>query len=278
MKEFGFIQNDEWMWSIYLNDLRIITEILESPSEFLVYVERRIKYNDYPQVKMAEEIDIFGYFLSEGLYFDDIEFPENGFMLHIDSSFSKDIDLYYLWKEGKLDKKVNKPTFFKGCENNIKFLVKKIEELNKENFSILTKFLLSLDCYTHNLIKEQIELILKSQRTDFHTFVDKANIGVSFVSKRIYDYKRLKEQCELYAYERKINNWFVIIIENNFIDFEQFYFDNKPNKMIEHRLESLKNYRLTQTLKVQKKIGRNEPCPCGSGTKYKKCCLNKSLI
>jgi len=24
-----------------------------------------------------------------------------------------------------------------------------------------------------------------------------------------------------------------------------------------------------------KKIGRNEPCPCGSGLKYKKCCLNK---
>jgi len=22
-------------------------------------------------------------------------------------------------------------------------------------------------------------------------------------------------------------------------------------------------------------IGRNEPCPCGSGFKYKKCCLNK---
>ena len=25
-----------------------------------------------------------------------------------------------------------------------------------------------------------------------------------------------------------------------------------------------------------KKIGRNEPCPCGSGKKYKKCCLNTS--
>lgn len=23
------------------------------------------------------------------------------------------------------------------------------------------------------------------------------------------------------------------------------------------------------------KIGRNDPCPCGSGLKYKKCCLNK---
>jgi uncharacterized protein YecA (UPF0149 family) len=24
-----------------------------------------------------------------------------------------------------------------------------------------------------------------------------------------------------------------------------------------------------------KKIGRNAPCPCGSGKKYKKCCLKK---
>ena len=24
------------------------------------------------------------------------------------------------------------------------------------------------------------------------------------------------------------------------------------------------------------KIGRNSPCPCGSGIKYKKCCLNKT--
>ncbi|MCS4469756.1 SEC-C metal-binding domain-containing protein [Clostridium botulinum] len=22
-------------------------------------------------------------------------------------------------------------------------------------------------------------------------------------------------------------------------------------------------------------MGRNDPCPCGSGKKYKKCCLNK---
>lgn len=26
---------------------------------------------------------------------------------------------------------------------------------------------------------------------------------------------------------------------------------------------------------TNKKVGRNEPCPCGSGKKYKKCCLNK---
>ena len=27
-----------------------------------------------------------------------------------------------------------------------------------------------------------------------------------------------------------------------------------------------------QPIKVGKKIGRNDPCPCGSGKKYKRCC------
>ncbi|WP_337489209.1 SEC-C metal-binding domain-containing protein, partial [[Ruminococcus] torques] len=26
------------------------------------------------------------------------------------------------------------------------------------------------------------------------------------------------------------------------------------------------------TIRKEKKIGRNDPCPCGSGKKYKKCC------
>jgi len=29
---------------------------------------------------------------------------------------------------------------------------------------------------------------------------------------------------------------------------------------------------------LEKKIGRNDPCSCGSGKKYKKCCLNKTSI
>ena len=35
-------------------------------------------------------------------------------------------------------------------------------------------------------------------------------------------------------------------------------------------LEILLNWPKTQ--EAEKKIGRNEPCPCGSGKKYKKCC------
>ncbi|MEM9820894.1 MAG: SEC-C metal-binding domain-containing protein [Bacteroidota bacterium] len=30
-----------------------------------------------------------------------------------------------------------------------------------------------------------------------------------------------------------------------------------------------------EPIKRGPKIGRNDPCPCGTGKKYKKCCLNK---
>ena len=29
-----------------------------------------------------------------------------------------------------------------------------------------------------------------------------------------------------------------------------------------------------QLVRKPPKVGRNEPCPCGSGKKFKKCCLN----
>jgi uncharacterized protein YecA (UPF0149 family) len=34
-----------------------------------------------------------------------------------------------------------------------------------------------------------------------------------------------------------------------------------------------KDYNKSKTIVKEKKIGRNEPCPCGSGKKYKRCCL-----
>lgn len=30
------------------------------------------------------------------------------------------------------------------------------------------------------------------------------------------------------------------------------------------------------TIRVGEAVGRNDPCPCGSGLKYKKCCMNKN--
>jgi len=36
--------------------------------------------------------------------------------------------------------------------------------------------------------------------------------------------------------------------------------------------EIAKAYKKSKTVVKENKVGRNEPCPCGSGKKYKKCC------
>ncbi len=46
------------------------------------------------------------------------------------------------------------------------------------------------------------------------------------------------------------------------LEKERWYFDD--GKMIQGTIK-----------RAGEKIGRNDPCPCGSGKKYKKCCLNK---
>lgn len=40
----------------------------------------------------------------------------------------------------------------------------------------------------------------------------------------------------------------------------------------ERRKELYKQQKASGTIRKEKKIGRNDPCPCGSGKKYKHCC------
>ncbi len=46
----------------------------------------------------------------------------------------------------------------------------------------------------------------------------------------------------------------------------------KRENKIKITSESSKGAPVSKTVRKQKKVGRNEPCPCGSGKKYKKCC------
>ena len=49
---------------------------------------------------------------------------------------------------------------------------------------------------------------------------------------------------------------------------------NQENKIkYANLITALMNGRKMKQLEYKKKIGRNDLCPCGSGRKYKKCCL-----
>ena len=62
----------------------------------------------------------------------------------------------------------------------------------------------------------------------------------------------------------------------NMLDAKAEYLYNLPQWegifSAEKRKEIQKKYRESVMVRNENKIGRNDPCPCGSGKKYKKCC------
>ena len=62
----------------------------------------------------------------------------------------------------------------------------------------------------------------------------------------------------------------------NMLDAKAEYLYNLPQWegifSPEKRKEIQKQYRESVMVRNENKIGRNDPCTCGSGKKYKKCC------
>jgi hypothetical protein len=52
-------------------------------------------------------------------------------------------------------------------------------------------------------------------------------------------------------------------------EWDAIFDETTKRKMYREQREST-------TIRKQTKVGRNDPCPCGSGKKYKKCCSNQT--
>jgi len=77
------------------------------------------------------------------------------------------------------------------------------------------------------------------------------------LKKSTYDHKR--EILTIFDRYKELNDLFSDDEDYSDLPFEQDDYEYEP----------------PMTIVKEKKIGRNEPCPCGSGKKYKKCCMRK---
>jgi len=89
-----------------------------------------------------------------------------------------------------------------------------------------------------------------------------SDIEKDIISNR--NFHNEKELLTIFDRYKKINT----IFENNKQPQNNGFFD-PPYEKDDYEYEP------PMTIIKEKKIGRNEPCPCGSGKKYKKCCLRK---
>ena len=76
---------------------------------------------------------------------------------------------------------------------------------------------------------------------------------------------RIKEEITEFLFKVQIQK------ETEFVDEDIIA---QPKQMVEHRGDVEGSGKSETVRREEEKVGRNEPCPCGSGKKYKKCCGN----
>ena len=75
--------------------------------------------------------------------------------------------------------------------------------------------------------------------------------------------------------------------EQAFVDFSAFFVDEAGERALQEKAEFIRTdgqWLYTRAVRTgpapfkstAPKAGRNDPCPCGSGKKYKQCCLGKA--
>lgn len=94
--------------------------------------------------------------------------------------------------------------------------------------------------------------------------------GINDSLKNQYDLEKLEKDTEL------VLDLDLETLYYNMLDAKADYLYNLPQWEAifskEKRHEIQKKFRDSKTVRNLTKVGRNDPCPCGSGKKYKNCC------
>ena len=95
--QLGIFAPGELPWAVSIYDLQVVCEMLEFPSQLVHFLQRRGRLNELGRFEAADELDWFGHYLAEGLYFE--EYPPDR-QVHL-LSHTTEFDDYYLYEEGR---------------------------------------------------------------------------------------------------------------------------------------------------------------------------------
>jgi len=155
-RKLGLLQGEEWPWFVYLNDLRVISEVVEHPSAFLHYLKRRIALNDQPIVHAFDELDYFMYYVKTGLLFADGDLRQADLLLL--TTHTDELDSYYSWLHGERSA-VPKPVT--AMDPVFQSLISRLETEMPRHFVSVCLHLLDSDDETRSVIARSIEICEK---------------------------------------------------------------------------------------------------------------------
>lgn len=285
LSPIGIELGDLPSWNISIDELRVYADYFESPSMFLHFLEQRIKATKVPYLELIDELDHLGLYIEYNSYSDEAKLRDG--MRVVWQGFREELDNYYNVLIFPDIEKPNKPQ--QRIPKRVQEIIDLLEKQEKGEFTRVACTLLDINFDLRVEVDRKINILMERQAkvnrimplsifgNSKITFICNQDGVCSFRDEPAKEYilaTMLKPNDDVrlalyldYDPQGKLYN----------VDFEYFTKDDIPTDRKAELIELSERYAQQRILSYKKqtgvkKIGRNAPCPCGSGKKHKKCC------
>jgi len=262
--------------------LDVACELLDSPLQFFNFLHRRLLYGQ--RIKSNSELALLSYHLAHNLWFDDqYDFIDVG------ECFSVNVDAAMLARRENIPgKTIPEGILTKLNGTFFERIINQVDSFEGDDIFELGYFLLEMGEDSARDFGSACEMLVQQAKADggLHdcTFAfGKTGITVhsSFLPQE-QAYERLHAHVLIGKYRVQAHTWYGMALNPHLdgaLDFvlgckfpwvEDEETSHAVKTFSQPGAKSLKKA-LRQSSPAHLKAGRNDPCPCGSGKKYKKC-------
>lgn len=263
----------------------VMTELLSTPLQFLSYVARRARYGE--RLLAAQELTILGYHLSQNLWFED-----EMSMIHLGEDFTLGVDIAMLVRRrGVPGAAIPEGILTKFAGTTIARLLQEIETrpvsaILDQGFQLLEMSGQTINDLNRMIDRQALRAAQDGLPHDI-TMAFPDGSGLTVVCTGETDAAataNLASYCLRRKYVQKAAVWFGLCLTPGQAQLRFGLRLDAPWEQDDAMDAATATMavlipvkegvgRMFRNAKMKKKVGRNDRCPCGSGRKYKKCCL-----
>lgn len=265
--------------------LDVLCEFLHSPLLLISYLNRRLRYME--QVISFNEFAVLGYHLRRNLWIEDNQ------IFHLHDDIATDIDIAILSRRAGLPGATTPPGLLTKVATPDLPIGRILREIEHQALPSIIDFGLLVFTFSEETIKQLNNGIKRictltardGRQHDFTIAIAGTGITIHSNDAPMEEAaKKLRNHCNIRKYACKANKWFGLLLSGG-SDFRlrnglMLKFDYEPSEVMDRQLAAMPQAPTLLGGRIhdfsglpKKKVGRNDPCPCGSGAKFKKCCL-----
>jgi hypothetical protein len=257
--------------------LDTMTEMLQSPLYFLSYLHRRNRFGD--RIMAMHEHTLLSCHIKYNLWVEDqvsmVTF-EDDISVHLDAAMA-------VRRMGIPGERDPAGILTKLKDTPLGDLISQIETDENEVPIELGLMLLEINEESIDFLNKYLKEITAKTKTDRKKHDVTIGFGAGSAGLTVHtsyeDIDQAREKlayhCMVRKYSQKANRWFGVLLnpDNGKIRLGlQMEGPWQFDQTLETAMGRFKGVALRPTENGLKKVGRNDPCTCGSGKKFKKCC------